>query len=382
MANKRNSLPLTPASEKDRMLGGRCLGCLQSETVPLTLSICLSTHKEPGKTCSFCPGWHHLCLTKAGSEEVQKCNWCNSYDQLGISAYKLPIQCLVAVGAWMANNKHTMPPVEFHTHTLILASRLFECNGETFDFTLSRDKKAVTTFPKANFFEDILKKATAAGDVKPLPWAAPQEGLRQDMAVQEEGGGDGDVGNNSEVEPPEGPVEASEEQDVEGAKQQCAGAADDAAPAGTPANPTPALTQPAPAPAAPADAPLAASNRPPRHEDVKKGDLIAVQVEDGSGEFKVGRIKQIGQDGLEVAVATGADHSGFSFLHVSNNTILDCCTVVSNDAQGIIGGQVKAYELCNTKSPVNELLHANIHWQTFGILGFKFCGHDLYFAHR
>jgi hypothetical protein len=395
MANKRKSLPLTPTSGKDRLLGGRCLGCLQSDTVPLKLSFCQSTHEEPGKTCSFCPGWHHTCLIKAGSEEIQRCNWCNTYVQLGISAYKLPIQCLLAVGEWMANNRHTIPPVEFHTHTLILESRLFECNGEAIEFTLSRDKKSVAAFPKASYFTDLLEKATAAGDVQPLPFAVSQEGSGLKRAVQEEGAGDGDLGDDMGEKLTEDGPEESENLAVESAQRgaaagdAAAGAAAGDAAAGAQVSPPPAPPRAAESPASPPPVHRPPANYcAPRAETVDRGDLLAVPREHGSGTFIVGRVKHFalldlnGLDKYCVVVATGDERSAMSFLRVANYVVEGDCTIRAKDDRGILNGNVLPYELCNTKSLVSNLVHENRDWATYGIEGYKVCGHAFYFGHR
>ena len=196
----------------------------------------------------------------------------------------------------------------------------------------------------------------------------------------------GDVEVTLEVEPPESRAEESEEQPVEQpARQQCAGAADDAALAGTPANPTQAPTTPATTPTTPAVAPLAASNSPPCLGEVTKGDILAVMERDGSGEYKVGRVKQISPDGSggrEVVVAIGAGNWGLGFLQVCNYSVLLCGSVVSADNRGIIGGTAWPYDLSEAKFPVKELVHNNLHWETFGILGFTFCGREFYFGHR
>jgi hypothetical protein len=61
-----------------------------------------------------------------GSEELQKCNWCNSRDELGNPEATLPLQSYVGIGISLAVNKTMMDPTEFYVHTSILAKRMEE----------------------------------------------------------------------------------------------------------------------------------------------------------------------------------------------------------------------------------------------------------------
>jgi hypothetical protein len=64
-----------------------------------------------------------------------------------------------------------------------------------------------------------------------------------------------------------------------------------------------------------------------------------VPLADGSS--KLGRLRRIGTfetGGTQVAVTLGEDASPFGFIRVSNYSILECLSVISNG--GIIGGSV------------------------------------------
>ena len=101
------------------------------------------------------------------------------------------------------------------------------------------------------------------------------------------------------------------------------------------------------------------------------------------GSSKLGRLRRIGTfetGGTQVAVTLGEDASPFGFIRVSNYSILECLSVISNG--GIIGGSVAVHDLAEVKSPVSELVHENRDWQTFGILDFKFCGHEFFYFHH
>ena len=77
------------------------------------------------KQCKHCPNWHHLCLAKLGSENIDKCHWCNSPADLGNpETFTLLLTTYLAVGLSLAKYRTAMDPTDFYMHTNILATRL------------------------------------------------------------------------------------------------------------------------------------------------------------------------------------------------------------------------------------------------------------------
>jgi len=369
-----------------RLLDGQCLGCLGESTLAqsLTLSTCMTVHNDPDKQCKHCPVWHHLCLSKLSSENIEKCNWCNSQADLGNpDEATLPLATYLAVGHCLARDQREMDAKEFYVHTMILATRLEKEWKYTFPFTVDAKEKVVLTFPAESFFSDMMKQGLQSGKVALHKWPQPpspgfpgegeDSGTHSDEVEREDVGG---VDESGEQE------EQFEERATGG---QCAA-------------PTPASDQTlAPAagvpPSLPSTSAQQGANRNPapgnttsstsdhlRMENLVQGDIVAVPLDDGS--FKLGRLRRIRtfEGETQVAVALGEDGSPFGFMRVTNYKILECLSVTSDG--GIKGGSVVVHSLAEVKSPVSEVVHENKYWETFGIPDFKLLGHEFFFHHR
>jgi hypothetical protein len=158
----------TPSVSPDfRLLESKCLACLgenEDAQSHQNLDWCRTLHKEVAKQCKYCPLWHHGCLTTLGSEEFQKCNWCNSRVELGNPEVTLPLQSDVAIGTVsLAKYKTLMDPTEFYVHSSILATRMKEEWSYPTPFTVDSQAKVVLTFPPEGFFRGLAKESFRGG---------------------------------------------------------------------------------------------------------------------------------------------------------------------------------------------------------------------------
>ena len=141
-----------------RLLDKECLICLgenMDAQLHQGLDSCRTVHEDVDKQCKHCPLWYHGCLSKTGSEELQKCNRCNSKVDLGSPDDAiLPLTTYVGVGICLGLNKTTMDPKDFYVHTSILATRIKEEWSYTIPFTVDSQAKVVRRFPPEGFFAD------------------------------------------------------------------------------------------------------------------------------------------------------------------------------------------------------------------------------------
>ena len=159
-----------------RLLDNECLVCLGENTdaqLHQGLDSCRTVHKDVDKQCKHCPLWHHGYLSKLGSEELQKCNWCNSKVDLGSPDDAiLPLTTYAGVGICLAMNKTTMDPkdvyVGSHFHPRNAHGGGMELHN-IIPFTVDSQEKVVLTFPLVSFFADLLKKALEEGKVEEVP---------------------------------------------------------------------------------------------------------------------------------------------------------------------------------------------------------------------
>jgi hypothetical protein len=272
----------------------------------------------------------------------------------------------------------TMDPKDVYVHTSILARNAHKGGMELHNPLHRGSTREGCANIFLRFFADLMKQALEEGKVEEVPWPQPPSpaisGREEDSETEWE-----------DVEEVDKSGEQKEQPAEDAAGDQCAA-------------PTPASAQAlAPAtgvsPSLPSTSAQQGANRNPaprntrstsnhlREEDLVQGDLLAVPLEDGS--FKLGRLRRFGTFRIgdtQVAVTLGEDASPFGFMRVSNYKVLEYLSVTSDD--GIIGGSVVVHDLAEVKSPVSEKVHENRDWQTFGILDFKFCGHEFFYFHH
>ena len=351
-------------SVDNRLLHGSCLGC-NGENLHaqknIKLSSCLTTHSDKEKQCKHCPNWHHLCLAKLGSENIDKCHWCNSPADLGNpETFTLLLTTYLAVGLSLAKYRTAMDPTDFYMHTNILATRLEKDHKSTFPFTVDPMQKIVLSFPDESFFTDRMQKAFEEGLVIPDQWPQPPTPVIS-------GGEGGSVTESDDVVVLEMAGEENEQAAEDATGVQCAA-------------PTPASSQAlAPATDNLRNVDLDQEDIESK-EDIQLGDLLAVPAKDGK--FKVGRLRRTAliEGETHVAVAIGEDDSPFGCMRVSGYNVLEDLTVASEG--GIKGGEVVVHKMAEVKSPSSEKVHTNREWQTFGILDFKLLGNEFFFKHR